>query len=194
MNEKAAPGQEGKASAQGALGQHRAAERLLQRVDQILLRLGIDVEAAILLGETLDVEDDLLARRGEILHAEADDVDGELHRAGVELLAKAAWRPLAGFLAVGQDDNQARLRLVVEHFGGPLYGSRQRRLAPWGQSVYLLHDGPRRIRPRFESELDVALLVGPRTIGNEPHAAEAGNGWEHLGERGPHLVDAGDER
>jgi hypothetical protein len=159
-----------------------------------LLRLGIDVEAAILLGETLDVEDALLARPGEILHAEADDVDGKLRRAGVEFSAEAARRPPAGFLAVGQDDNQARLRLVVEHFGGPLYGRRQRRLARRVQSVHHLHDEPRRIRRRFESELDVALLVGPWTISNEPHAAEAGNGWEHLGERGPHFVDARDDR
>ena len=51
--------------------QHRAAERLLQRLDQILLRFGADIEAAIFLGETFGIEDALLARPAQSLHADS---------------------------------------------------------------------------------------------------------------------------
>jgi uncharacterized protein YbbC (DUF1343 family) len=58
--------------------QHRAAECLLERLGQILLGVGADIEAAILVSEAFHVEDALLACPGKILHAEANDVIGEM--------------------------------------------------------------------------------------------------------------------
>src|SRR4029078_4715006 len=92
--------------------QRRAAESLLQRLDQILLVFRADVEAAVLLGQAFRVGDALLAGPGEILHAKADDVHGQLRRVRVQHLAEVARRAAAGLLAVGQYNDQARLLLV----------------------------------------------------------------------------------
>src|SRR5262249_52117372 len=55
------------------LRQHRAAERLLKRLGQVLFGLGADIESAVLLREAFDVENALLAGPRKILHAETDD-------------------------------------------------------------------------------------------------------------------------
>ena len=56
------------------LGKHRAAKRLLERLGEVLLDVGRDVEPAIRLGEAFRIENALLAGPREILHAKRDDV------------------------------------------------------------------------------------------------------------------------
>ena len=42
-------------------------------------------------------------------------------------------------------------------------------------------------------QLDIALLIGPRAVADEPNAPAAGDGGEHGRERPAHLVDARDD-
>ena len=93
--------------------QHRAAERLIKRLGQVLLGLGADIESAALVSEAFDVENALLAGPGKILHAETDDMNGEIVRFPVERLAEVAGRSAAGLLAIGKHDDHAWLGAIV---------------------------------------------------------------------------------
>ena len=108
----------------------------------------------------------------------------------MKLFPEIAGRSAASLLAVGQDDDEAGLVLVIEHFGGVGDGRRQGRLAGRRERVHLGHDALARIGRGFQRELHIALLIGPRPIDDEPDPAEAGDGRQHALERGAHLLDA----
>ena len=67
---------------------HRAIERLLQRFDEIILVIGLDVEAAVLFGDAHQVI--ARARPREALVAERDEVDCELVGLRMELFGEVA--------------------------------------------------------------------------------------------------------
>ena len=69
---------------------HRAIERLLQRFDEIILVIGLDVEAAVLFGDAHQVQDIARARPRETLVAERDEVDCELVGLRMELFGEVA--------------------------------------------------------------------------------------------------------
>jgi hypothetical protein len=54
------------------------------------LCLDWDVNPAVLLGETLGLDDALLSSPGEALYPQTDDVNCELRRFGMEVFAKLA--------------------------------------------------------------------------------------------------------
>src|SRR5215510_7250521 len=101
------PGQLANLEFSGGYGRHDwAGQRFLERLDQFLPVIRCDVEAAGLLGEAFHVEDALAARPAETPELIADDVNGELG-VGFERFAESAGRAAAGFLAIGQQDDDA---------------------------------------------------------------------------------------
>ena len=98
---------------------HRATESLLQRLFQVILALGGDIEPAIGVGEAPCAQDAFFSGPGEAPWPIADDMDRELLRFRVQLLAEIAGRPSAGLLPVGDYDDDSRLVLVVENLGPP---------------------------------------------------------------------------
>ena len=175
-----------------ALRHHRTVEGFPERLDQVFLRLGGDVEPTILLGQAADVEDALLARPKEILNAIADDVDGQLLGRRMEFFAKVARRTSAGLFAVGDHDDDARLIPVVEHLGRLLHRRGQGRAATRRESVHGLHDDGPGIGSGLEIEVDVALLVRPRTVGDEADAAKFRGARQNLSQRVPRFVNPRD--
>src|SRR5688572_4004239 len=86
-------------SGQRAPRRHRAVKGLFESRDQVLLRLGGDIEPAISVGEAFCVDEALLTRPREIRGSIADDVDGQLLSSRMELFADAARRPSARLFA-----------------------------------------------------------------------------------------------
>jgi hypothetical protein len=58
------------------LRDHGTAQRLLERLDEIVFRHGGDIEPAILVGEAFGAEDAFLTGPGKSLGPIADDVNG----------------------------------------------------------------------------------------------------------------------
>jgi hypothetical protein len=174
------------------LRHHRAVEGFPERFDQVFLRLCGDVEPTILLGQAADVEDALLACPREILNAIADDVDGQLLGRRMEFFAKVARRASARLFAVGDHDDDARLIPVVEHLGRLLHRRGQGRAATRRESVHRAHDYGPGIGGGLEIEVDVALLVRPRTIGDEADAAKFRGARQNLSQRVPRFVNPWD--
>src|SRR5262245_21993258 len=172
------------------LGYHRAAERLLESLAQLVLRLDGEVEAAVLLGEAFRFDEALHAHPGVALHAQADDMDGERCGFAAELLAEIARRAAARLFAVGQEHDQGGLGAIIEHLGGFRHRRGQRGFAGRRESLDRRHDALRRIRLRLEIETNVALIPHAGPVGDEPDAAMPCDAREYLCERGEHLVDA----
>ena len=145
-----------------------------------------------MLGQAADVENALLARPREILNAIADDVDGQLLGRGMEFFAKVARRAPAGLFTVGDHDDDARLILVVEHLGRLLHRRGQGRAATRRESVHRAHDESPGVRGRLEIEVDVALLVRPRTVSDEADAAKFRGARQNLRQRVPRFVNPWD--
>src|SRR5262245_19934895 len=99
-------------------GKHRASQCFLERLGEVLLSVGRDVESAIRLGKAFRIDNALLAGPRVILHAKRNDVHGEPGGIAVKLFAEIARRSAASLLAVSDNDDEAGLVLVVEHFGG----------------------------------------------------------------------------
>ena len=104
----------------------------------------------------------------------ADDMDGELRRRRVQFLAEVARRAAASLLAVSQHDDHAGLVAIVEHLCGVLHRGGERGLAGGVERIHLLHDEPGRVLGGLEIELDIALLIGPGPVGDEPDAPARG--------------------
>ncbi len=145
-----------------------------------------------MLSQAADVENALLARPKEILNVVADDVDGQLLGRGMEFFAKVARRAPAGLFAVGDHDDDARLIPVVEHLGRLLHRRGHGRAATRRESVHRAHDDGPGIGSGFEIEVDVALLVRPRTIGDEPDAAKFRGARQYLSQCVPRFVNPWD--
>ncbi len=152
---------------------------------------GRDEQPIVLFGEAHHVEH-ALARPRIALGAVADDVDGELLSLVVELLGKHARRSAAGLLAIGDEDDKAGLDAIVEHVGGLRHRRGQRRLAGGRQAIHHTHDRLGGVGHGRKIEVNVALHVRSRTIGDEPDAPEPGGARQNGGERGADLVDPGD--
>src|SRR5262245_56781524 len=102
-------------------GHHRAAERLLESLAQLVLGFDGVVEAAVPFGEAFCFDEALLAHPGIALHAQADDMDGERSGFARELRAEIARRAAAGLFAVGEEHDQGGLGAEIEHLGGSLH-------------------------------------------------------------------------
>jgi hypothetical protein len=93
----------------------------------------------------------------------------------VKPLPEFAGRPAAGLLAIGE--NNDNLGAVFQRDSGLVHGRRQGCASARYQRIDLLHDavgGPYR---RTEIELNVALIICPRTVGYETDAPIPGDVW-----------------
>src|SRR6185436_9966549 len=115
---------------------------------------------------------------------------GQLSRGRMQLLAEIAGRPATGLLAISQENDHPWLLAIVEHVRRLLDGRSERRAPGRRQGINLPHDAFGGVRGRLKFELDVALVVSARAIGDETHAAKAGHAWQDRGKRVPRLVDA----
>src|SRR6478672_2899975 len=106
----------------------------------------------------------------------------------MNLFAKVARRTSASFFAIGYRDDEARLVAVVEHLGRLLHGGCQGRAALRRQSIHRAHYGLCGVRRWLEIEMNVALVVGPRTISDEAHATKLRGARQDLGERVPRFI------
>ena len=93
---------------------HRAAERLLERLDELLLIVCLDVLSTSRLCETSHI-DRALPARPEGRHAKAYDVHGELVASRGQHLAQITGRAAACLLAVGEHDDGARFGSEIEN-------------------------------------------------------------------------------
>src|SRR6476661_10603856 len=108
----------------------------------------------------------------------------------MQLLAEIAGRPATGLLAVGKQNDHPWLLAIVEHVRRLLDGRGERRAPGRRQAINLPHDAFGGVRRRLEFELDVALVVSARAIGDETNAAKPCHAWQYRGKRMPRLVDA----
>jgi hypothetical protein len=134
-----------------------------------------EIEAAILLGEAFRFEDTLLPYPANATHAQRDNVNGQPCGLGVKLLAEVAERASARFFAVCHDNYETRFVAVVEHVSRLSHGRCQRRFSGRRQRFDRSQDGCRGILCRPQLELDVALIVGTWSEGDEAHAANPGD-------------------
>src|SRR5262245_27786738 len=172
------------------LGHHRAAERLLESLAQLVLRFDGEVETAVPFGEAFRFDEALLAHPGIALYAQPDDMDGERSGLAAELLAEIARRAAARLFAVGEEHDQGGLGAEIEHLGGSRHRRGQRGLAGRRERLDRIHDALSRIRFGLQIETDVALIPHAGPVGDEPDAAMPGDARQDLCERGAHLVDA----
>ena len=80
--------------------------------------------------------------------------------------------------------------LEFERRRGQLHRRRKRGLAGRVQRVDRVHDRCGRVPDRLEVELDIALVVRPGPVGDEPDLAELGGLRQHLRQSDADLVDA----
>src|SRR6476619_2008158 len=112
----------------------------------------------------------------------------------MNLFAKVARRTSASFFAIGYHNDEARLVAVVEHLGRRLHGGFQRRAARRRQSIHRAHYGLCGVRRWLEIEMNVALVVGPRTISDKAHAAKFRGAWQELREHVSRFINPRDGR
>src|SRR4029079_4176053 len=118
--------------------------------------------------------------------AEADDVNSELLSGHLELLGKRARRSATSLLAVSHDHDYARFLFEVEHLGRLLYGRSERCLARRHSRVDRAHDGLGSPWRRWELDLDVALVVRPRPVGDETDSPELRDARQDLSQGRAH--------
>ena len=83
------------------LRDHPAVERLLQRLDQLILAIDLEIMPIVLVGDAHEVHDAASSRSRETLIPERNDMDGQFVACCVELLAEITGRSTAGFLPIG---------------------------------------------------------------------------------------------
>lgn len=122
-------------------GQIGATECLRQSGDQFFAGVGRRVRAAGGLCQAAHVHQAGAAGPTEILHAIADDVDRQVLGLGLQPLGQCAGVAAAGFLAIGEQYDDAGLVADVEGNGCGFNGGGQRGGAGRDDAVDLVHDG-----------------------------------------------------